>query len=42
MILTAIEDKFDVYIPMDGPFHEAKNIGDLIAAIAAYIGKEKS
>jgi acyl carrier protein len=42
MILTAIEDKFDVYIPMDGPFHEAKNIGDLIDAIAAYIGKEKS
>ena len=26
MILTAIEEKFDVYIPMDGPFHEAKNI----------------
>ncbi|MGA7656791.1 MAG: phosphopantetheine-binding protein, partial [Methylocella sp.] len=24
MILTAIEEKFDVYIPMDGPFHEAK------------------
>jgi acyl carrier protein len=42
MILTAIEDKFDVYIPMDGPFQEAKNIGDLIDAIAAYIGKEKS
>ena len=42
MILTAIEDKFDVYIPMDGPFHEARNIGDLVDAIAAYIGKEKS
>lgn len=42
MILTAIEEKFDVYIPMDGPFHEAKNIGDLIDAIAAYIVKEKS
>jgi acyl carrier protein len=42
MILTAIEDKFDVYIPMDGPFHEATNIGDLVAAIATYIGKEKS
>jgi acyl carrier protein len=42
MILTAIEDKFDVYIPMDGPFHEAKNIGDLIDAIAAYIIKEKN
>jgi acyl carrier protein len=41
MILTAIEEKFDVYIPMDGPFHEAKNIGDLINAIAAYILKEK-
>ncbi len=42
MILTAIEEKFDVYIPMDGPFHEARNIGDLINAIAAYIVKEKS
>jgi acyl carrier protein len=42
MILTAIEDKFDVYIPMDAPFQEARNIGDLIDAIAAYIGKEKS
>lgn len=42
MILTAIEDKFDVYIPMDAPFQEARNIGELIDAIAAYIGKEKS
>ncbi len=42
MILTAIEEKFDVYIPMDGPFHEARNIGDLIDAIAAYIIKEKN
>ena len=42
MILTAIEEKFDVYIPMDGPFHEAKNIGDLIDAIAIYIIKEKN
>jgi acyl carrier protein len=42
MILTAIEEKFDVYIPMDGPFHDAKNLGDLINAITAYITKEKS
>jgi acyl carrier protein len=42
MILTALEEKFDVYIPMDGPFHEAKNVKDLIDAIAAYIIKEKS
>jgi acyl carrier protein len=42
MILTAIEEKFDVYIPMDGPFHDAKNVRDLIDAIAAYIIKEKT
>jgi acyl carrier protein len=42
MILTAIEEKFDVYIPMDGPFHEAKNVGDLINAITTHISKEKS
>jgi acyl carrier protein len=42
MILTAIEEKFDVYIPMDGPFHEAKNIGDLINAITIHISRETS
>jgi acyl carrier protein len=42
MILTALEAKFDIYIPMDGPFLEAKDIGGLIEAIAAYIHKEKS
>jgi acyl carrier protein len=41
MILTALEEKFDVYIPMDGPFHEAKDVKDLIDAMAAYISKEK-
>ncbi len=34
MILTAIEEKFDVYIP--------KDVKSLIDAIAAYIIKEKS
>lgn len=42
MILTALEEKFDVYIPMDGPFHDAKDVKSLIDAIAAYIIKEKS
>jgi acyl carrier protein len=42
MILTAIEEKFDVYIPMDGPFHEAKDVKSLIDAIAGYIIKEKA
>ena len=41
MILTALEDKFDVYIPMDGPFHDAKDVKSLIDAIANYIVKEK-
>jgi acyl carrier protein len=42
MILTALEEKFDVYIPMDGPFHEAKDVQSLINAMAAYISKEKT
>jgi acyl carrier protein len=42
MILTALEEKFDVYIPMDGPFHEAKDVKSLIDAMAAYISKEKT
>ncbi|MFZ1079394.1 MAG: phosphopantetheine-binding protein, partial [Methylovirgula sp.] len=29
MILTALEEKFDVYIPMDGPFHEAQDVRSL-------------
>jgi acyl carrier protein len=41
MILTAIEDKFDVYIPMDGSFQDAKDVQGLIDAIAVHIMKEK-
>ncbi|WP_026607300.1 acyl carrier protein [Methylocapsa acidiphila] len=42
MILTALEEKLDVYIPMDGPFHEAQDVKGLSEAIWAYIVKEKS
>jgi len=42
IILTAIEEKFDVYIPMDGSFQEAKTIKDLVDALSAHIQKEKS
>jgi acyl carrier protein len=42
MILTAIEEKFDVYIPMDGSFQEAKDLKGLIEAIAAHIRQEKA
>jgi acyl carrier protein len=41
MILTAIEEKFDVYIPMDGSFQDAKDVQGLIDAIAVHIMKEK-
>lgn len=41
MILTAIEEKFDVYIPMDGAFQEAKTVQDLVDALTAHIKKEK-
>jgi acyl carrier protein len=42
MILTAIEEKFDVYIPMDGSFQEAKDLKGLVEAISAHILKEKA
>lgn len=42
MILTAIEEKFDVYIPMDGSFQEAKDLKGLVAAIGDHITKEKA
>jgi acyl carrier protein len=42
MILTAIEEKFDVYIPMDGSFQEAKDLKGLVDAISAHILREKA
>jgi acyl carrier protein len=42
MILTAIEEKFDVYIPMDGSFQEAKDLKGLVEAISDHILKEKA
>lgn len=41
MILTALEEKFNVYIPMDGSLQEAKDVKTLIEAIADYITKER-
>jgi acyl carrier protein len=42
MILTAIEERFDVYIPMDGSFQEARDLKGLVDAISAHILKEKN
>lgn len=41
MILTALEEKFNVYIPMDGSLQDAKDVKSLIEAIAEYIEKER-
>lgn len=41
MILTALEEKFNVYIPMDGSLQEAKDVKSLIEAIADHIRKER-
>ena len=41
MILTAVEDKFNVYIPMDGAFQEAKDVKSLIDALVDHVAKEQ-
>ena len=41
MILTAVEDKFNVYIPMDGAFQEAKDVKSLIDALVDHVVKEQ-
>jgi acyl carrier protein len=41
MILTALEEKFNVYIPMDGSLQDAKTVAGLIDAIADYVLKER-
>jgi acyl carrier protein len=41
MILTALEEKFNVYIPMDGSLQEARDVKTLIDAIADHIVKER-
>ena len=42
MILTAIEEKFDVYIPMDGSFQDAKDVKTLITTLVDHVVAEKS
>lgn len=41
MILTALEERFNVYIPMDGNLQEAKDVQGLMGALADYIQKER-
>lgn len=34
MILNGVEEKFDVYIPMDGEINEARNLAELVGILA--------
>lgn len=34
MILNGVEEKFDVYIPMDGGIAEARNLAELVGILA--------
>jgi acyl carrier protein len=40
MILTAVEEKFDVYIPMDGSIAEAKDLKSFIDGVIQRISSE--
>jgi len=42
MILTAVEEKFDVYIPMDGSIAEAKDLKSFIDGVLQRIAAEKN
>jgi acyl carrier protein len=40
MVLTAVEEKFDVYIPMDGSIAEAKDLKSFIDGVIQRISSE--
>jgi acyl carrier protein len=42
MILTAVEEKFDVYIPMDGSIAEAKDLKSFIEGVIQRIASEQA
>jgi acyl carrier protein len=42
MILTAVEEKFDVYIPMDGSIAEARDLKSFIEGVLQRIASEKT
>ena len=42
MVLTAVEEKFDVYIPMDGSIAEAKDLKTFIDGVIQRIASEEA
>jgi acyl carrier protein len=41
MVLMAIEEEFDVYVPVDGPLSEAETVGDVIDVIVEHIKSQQ-
>ena len=41
MVLMALEDEFDVYIPVDDSLSEAETVDDLIGSLAAHVQSQK-
>jgi acyl carrier protein len=42
MVLMAIEEDLDVYIPVDGDIAEAETVGELINTLAQHIENERA
>ena len=42
IILTGIEEKFSVYIPVDGPLAEAKNVREFVGHVVEQIRAQKA
>ena len=41
MVLMALEDEFDVYIPVDDSLSEAETVDELIGSLAAHVQSQK-
>lgn len=42
IILSGIEEKFSIYIPIDGPLAEATNVGDFVGHLMDHIRKQQA
>lgn len=41
VILTGLEEKFSVYIPIDGPLAEAKNVREFVNHVMEYLSQQQ-
>ena len=42
IILAGMEEQFSVYIPIDGPLAEARDVRGFVEQVSAYINKQRS